>query len=39
MNMRILKGLGKLEYIRLDHWLNMVEHTCNRKKIEQANVI
>ena len=37
--MGILKGLGKLESIRLDHWLNMVEHTRDPKKIEQVNVM
>ena len=39
MKMRILKGLGKPETIRLDHLLNMVEHTRDSKKIEQANAI
>ena len=37
--MHILKGLGKPESIRLDHWLNMVEHIRNSKKIEQTNVM
>ena len=27
MKMRILNRLRKPEYIRLDHWYNMVEHT------------
>jgi hypothetical protein len=39
MKMCILKGLGKPEIIRLDHWLNMIEHTRDPKKIEQANVM
>lgn len=39
MKMCILKGSGKPETIRLDHWLNMVEHIRDPKKIEQANVI
>jgi hypothetical protein len=39
MKMCILKGLDKLETIHLDHWLNMVEHTRDPKKIEQANVM
>ena len=39
MKMRILKGLSKPEAIRLDHWCNMVEHTRDPKKIEQANVM
>jgi hypothetical protein len=39
MKMRILKDLSKPEAIRLDHWCNMVEHTRDPKKIEQANVM
>lgn len=39
MKMRILKGLSKPEAIRSDHWSNMVEHTRDPKKIEQANVM
>ena len=39
MKMRILKGMGKPKTIRLDLWLNMVEHTRDPKKIEQANVM
>ena len=37
MKMGILKGLGKLESIRLDHWQNMVEYTRDPKMIEQTN--
>ena len=39
MKMRILKCLYRPESIRLDRWLNMVEHTRDPKKIEQANVM
>ena len=39
MKIRILKCLGKLETIYLDHWLNMVEYTRDPKKIEQTNVM
>ena len=39
MKMRILKGLSKPESVRLDHWYNIVEHTRDPKKIEQANVM
>lgn len=35
----ILKGLEKSETIRLDYWLNIVEHTRDSKKIEHANVM
>jgi hypothetical protein len=39
IKIRILKGLSKSEVIRLDYWCNMVEHTRDPKKIEQANVM
>lgn len=39
MKMRILKGMEKPETIRLDQWLNMVEHSRDLKKIEQTNVM
>lgn len=39
MKMRILKGMGKPETIRLDHWLNMIKNTRDPKKIEQAHVM
>ena len=39
MKMRILKDMGKLEYVRLDHWLNIMEHTRDSKKIKQTNVM
>ena len=38
MKMRILKGIGKPGTIRFDHWLNMVEHTRDPKKIDQTNM-
>ena len=39
MKMHILKDMGKLEYVRLDHWLNIMEHTRDSKKIKQTNVM
>lgn len=39
MKMHILKCLYRPESIRLDHWLNIVEHTRDPKKIEHANVM
>ena len=34
-----IERFGKLETIRLDHLLNMMEHTRGPKKIEHANVM
>lgn len=31
--------IEKCESICLDHWLNMIEHTCDPKNIEQTNVM
>ena len=37
--MCILKAMGKRKFIRLEHLLNMVEYTCDSKKIEHANIM
>ena len=37
--MRISKGIGQPETIRLDHWLNMVEHTHDPNQVEPNNVM
>ena len=39
MKVRILKDMEKPKFIRLDHWLNMVEHTRGSNNIEQKNVM
>jgi hypothetical protein len=36
--MFILKDMDKPETVRFDHWLNMIDHTRNPKKIEQDNI-